>query len=106
MELTKDTLKAFKIVYCEFKRRRKAGFTKIDSSSFSDGEMKTLSAFSAWKKPDLETALDELKNAKYLKEDVIGNITITDSGLLFMEDKSKEFFNDLKDLFDIVSLFI
>lgn len=106
MEITKDALKAFKIIYCEFKRRRKAGFTKIDSLTFSDGELESLPAFSKWLKPDIQTAFEELKSAKYLKEDIIGNIKITDSGLLFMENKPKEFFNDLTNLFDIVSLFI
>lgn len=105
MEITKDSLKAFKIIYCEFKKRRKTGFTKEDSRFFRDGEIDSLSSFSDWLKPDISSAIQELKSAKFIKENIMGDITLTDDGIIFMESKPKEFFDDLKTLFDIVSLF-
>lgn len=105
MELTKDSLKAFKIIYCEFKKRRKAGFTKEDSRLFCDGEIDSLPSFSNWLKPDISSAIQELKSAQFVKENILGDITLTDAGIIFMENKPKEFFDDLKTLFDIVSLF-
>lgn len=106
MSLTKDTEKAFKIIYCEYRRLRKSGFAKQDAQKFDDGKIPEISAFSNWLAPDIDSAIKELKSSDYLKEDIIGDITITDEGIKYMENKPKEFFNDLSALFDLASLFL
>lgn len=104
--MTKDTEKAFKIIFCEYKLRRKKGFTKDNSICFEDGELQSLNSFSTWLRPDIKSALDELIAAKYLKKNIIGDITLTNDGIEYMESKSKDFFNDVSKLFDIVALFV
>lgn len=106
MELTKDSLKAFKIIYCEYKCRRKAGFSKSESLEFEYGNIKSLAAFSDWIEADIKSAISELKSVKFLKENIIGDIKITNDGLVYMESKPKEFFNELSKLFDLATLFI
>lgn len=104
MSLTKDTEKAFKIIYCEYKSLRKKGFTKPDSAKFKD--IKDISAFSDWLSPDINASIDELRKEKYIKENILGHVTITDEGIKYMENKPKEFFNDISSLFNIASLFV
>lgn len=106
MQISNDSLKAFKIIYCEYKRRRKSGFTKSDSIEFPDGSIESLEAFSSWLRPDIESAITELAEKRLLKQNIWGDNRITDEGLIFMESKPKEFFEDIAKLFDIASLFI
>lgn len=106
MSLTKDSEKAFKIIYCEYKRLRKAGFSKSDARQFEDGSIYKISAFSEWLRPDIKSAIEELESANFISENILGDITITDCGIKYMEDKPREFFNDLSGLFNLVSLFL
>ena len=104
--MTKETEKAFKILYCEYKRRRKAGSSKATAMEFEDGTITTISAFQKWLPEDVRYALQELKAVGYVKIDIIGDVTLTESGIEFMENKPKEFFSDLTGLFDLVTLFV
>lgn len=105
MSLTKDTEKAFKIIYCEYRRLRKAGFTKEDSRLFKGG-VRNISAFADWLRPDVDSAVRELRSAGFLKDNILGDVTITDEGIIYMENKPREFFNELSGLFDLISLFV
>lgn len=105
MSLTRDSEKAFKIIFCEYKRLRKAGFTKDDSRQFKSGSIYKIDAFSNWLRPDIDSALREIESAGFIKENIIGDITISNEGIKYMEDKPKEFFGELSGLFDLVSLF-
>lgn len=102
MSLTKDTEKAFKIIYCEYKSLRKKGFTKEDSRVFKN--INDISAFSSWLNPDIDSAIKELLSCKYISKNIIGVIKITDDGLKYMENKPKEFFNDISKFFDLISI--
>ena len=103
--MTKETEKAFKILYCEYKRRRKAGTPKATAMEFEDGVIEKINAFEKWLPDDIRYALQELKTAGYLKIDILGNVELTETGLEFMEDKPKEFFNGLSGFFDLIGLF-
>ncbi|MFV0343815.1 MAG: hypothetical protein ACK5JH_13160 [Anaerocolumna sp.] len=105
-ELTNETMKAFKIIFCEYKARMSKGFTKENSIVFEDGTIESLPQFSEWLRPDINSAISELKYNEFIFEDVIGNRKLTDPGIKYMEAKPKEFFNDLKSLFDIVSILV
>ena len=106
MELSNETLMAFKIIYCEYKRRRSVGFTKPDSIKFTDGEVYQIAAFKKWLQPDIDYAIHELETSKYLKENILGDIQITETGISYMESKPRQFFEDLSKLFDLASIFI
>ena len=106
MELSNETLIAFKIIYCEYKRRRSVGFTKSDSIKFEDGEIYQITAFKKWLRPDINYAVRELESAKYLKENILGDIQLTETGIAYMKNKPHQFFEDLSKLFDLASIFI
>lgn len=104
--MTKETEKAFKILYCEYRRRRKSGCSKATAMEFEDGTIARINAFQKWIPEDIRYALRELKIMGYVRIDIIGNVTLTENGIEFMENKPKEFFSDLGGLFDLVGLFI
>lgn len=104
--MTKETEKAFKILYCEYKRRRKSGDSKRSAISFGAGSIEKIEAFSKWNHDDIGYALKELKNAGFIKIFLYGDIELTETGIKFMEDKPKEFFEGLSSFFDLVGLFV
>lgn len=104
--MTRETEKAFKILYCEYKRRRKAGTPIYSAVSFEDGIIPRLKAFKDWIPADIEYALSELRKSGYIKEDIVGDVTLLEAGLEYMEPKPRDFFDDLKRLFDLVGLFV
>lgn len=104
--MTKETEKAFKILYCEYKHRRKSGIPKSTAMEFEDGCIQRLSAFQSWLADDIGHALQELKKAGYVKIFIYGDCALTEAGLEFMENKPKEFFAELGNLFDLVGLLV
>ena len=106
MESSSETLMAFKIIYCEYNRRRSVGFTKPDSIKFKDGEIYQIAAFKKWLQPDVDYAIHELVTAKYLKKNILGDIQLTEAGIAYMQNKPRQFFEDLSKLFDLASIFI
>ncbi|MBQ7329734.1 MAG: hypothetical protein IJX01_07515 [Oscillospiraceae bacterium] len=103
--MTKETEKAFKILYCEFKRRRKSGASKPAAMEFDAQGIQNLNAFQKWLPEDIDYALQELKTANYVKYFITGDCELTETGLDFMESKPKDFFSELAGLFDLISLF-
>lgn len=106
MELSNETLTVFKIIYCEYKRRRSVGFTKPDSIKFKSNEVYQIAAFKKWLQPDIDYAIHELKVFKYLSQNILGDIQITEAGISYMENKPRQFFEDLSKLFDLASIFV
>lgn len=104
--MTRETEKAFKILYCEYKRRRKSGCYKSAAMEFEDGNIQKLPAFQSWMADDIGYALQELKKAGYINIFIYGDCVLTEDGLEFMENKPKEFFAELGNLFDLVSLLV
>ena len=102
--MTRETEKAFKILYCEYKRRRKDGESKPNALEFEDTNVGRIPAFRNWLPADLNYAVQELNAEKYVKVDILGNITLQESGIEYMESKPKEFFQGLKDFFDLGSI--
>ncbi len=102
--MTKETEKAFKILFCEYKRRRKDGSSKQEALHFEDGSVEKIKAFSKWQAADISYAMQELKSANYIRIDILGDIDLCESGIEFMEEKPKEFFSELGGLFDLISL--
>lgn len=103
--MTKETEKAFKILYCEYKRRRKSGCSKASAMAFADGTIQNINAFERWLPEDIRYALQELKKAGYIRIFIYGDCELTETGLEFMENKPKEFFSELGSLFDLAGLF-
>lgn len=99
--MTKETEKAFQILYCEYKRRRKSGLPKQDAVCFEDAAIGAIAAFSKWLPADISYAMQELKNADFINIDILGDVELLESGIEFMEAKPKDFFRGVADFFDL-----
>lgn len=104
MSITKETEKAFKIIFCEYKRLRKLGYAKEDSLTFEDEVLYNLPAFSNWPKSDINLAVKELVSVGFAKENICGDITITPVGVKYMEEKPQKFFEELSNVFDLIKI--
>lgn len=108
--MTKDTEKAFVIVYSEYLRRRSFGTAKCEAVRFDDSKIRAIDGFSKWNPADINYCLHELKNLGYIKMDIIGNVTLTEAGIEFMENKPKEYFTNftgaVKDLLTLIAAFL
>lgn len=102
--MTKETEKAFKILYCEYKRRRKEGASKQSAVQFEESEIKTIPVFSKWHPSDIVFAMQELKKAGYVSMNICGDIELLETGIEFMEEKPKDFFLGIADFFDLASI--
>ena len=99
--MTKETEKAFKILFCEYKRRRKSGLPKQDAVCFEDAAISGIGAFSEWLSADIGYAMQELKCANFVNINIWGDVELLESGIEFMENKPKEFFKSLAGFFDL-----
>lgn len=104
--MTKETEKVLKILYCEFKRRRKSGCSKPTAMHFENGSIPKMDAFQNWLPEDISYALQELKTSGFVGSDICGNVTLTETAVEFMQEKPKEFFDGLSSFFDLVGIFI
>lgn len=103
-ELTKSTEKALKIMYCEYRKIVKAGFSLSDASAFNGQDVYNFPAFSDWLRADIEFAIEELKSAEFVSSNVLGDIALTTDGIKYMQGKPREFFEELSGLFDLLSI--
>lgn len=104
-ELTKNTEKALKILYCEYKRLSKAGFSESDAMEFCGNDIYKLPAFSDWLHQNITTAIEELHKAEFVFENVLGEVKLLPKGIKYMQNKPKEYFEDISKMFDIISIF-
>lgn len=102
--MTKETEKAFAILYCEYKRRRSFGTAKQEAVFFESTKATKINAFSTWNPADISYAMRELKAAGYVKIDILGDVTLLESGIEYMENKPKEFFGIVSNFFDLVTI--
>lgn len=102
--MTRETEKAFKILYCEYKRRRKSGASKQDAVCFEDATLGSIKAFSKWLPADISYAMQELNKSKYISMNIWGDVELLESGIEFMEAKPKEFFQGVSEHFDLAAI--
>ncbi len=97
--MTKETTRAFKIFYCEYKKRRKSGMSKKQAICFDNSEIYQLHGLIKWDPSDVDCAVNELRAEGYVKTDILGGVTLQDNSIEFMENQSSKYFDDIKDLF-------
>lgn len=103
--MTKDTEKAFVIIYSEYLRRRSFGTAKNQAVRFEAAKLSAIEAFSKWDTEDIRYSLQELKQCGYIYVDIIGDVEILKGGIQYMEDKPNEYFNAFANLIkDLISL--
>ena len=77
--LTKDGKKAIAVFYKAYLNRRASGVSKSDAVMFNscDGVVR-----------EIHDSLAELKAVGFVKENVLGNVELKDSAIIFMENKT------------------
>ena len=103
--MTKDTELAFVIIFSEYKRRRSFGTAKYEAVRFESNKLKAIDAFSNWHTEDIRYSLQELKKLGYVNLDILGDMTLQESGIEYMENKPSEYFKGFSNIIgDILSL--
>lgn len=107
--MTKDTEKAFVILYSEYLRRRSFGTAMQQAVWFEDAKIKKIDAFSSWNPQDISYCLRELGRLGFVKIDILGDVEIQEQGIMYMEQKPKEYFSTftgvVRGLIDLISAF-
>lgn len=107
--MTRDTEKAFVVLYSEYLRRRSFGTAKNQAVRFEDSKLRAIDAFSSWHPSDIHYSLQELKKFGYISMDICGGVEILEDGINYMENKPNEYFtvfaNAIKDLISLVVAF-
>ena len=108
--MTKETEKAFVILYSEYLRRRSFGTAKNQAVQFEDAKLMKIDAFSNWNPSDIHYSLQELKKNGYINLNICGDVEILKSGIEYMESKPKVYFSSfagiIKGIIDLISAFL
>lgn len=99
-KLTRDADFAICQLYAEYLRRWKNGASKCDAAEFNSDVLAESGVFPTWSESDIDDALDELKDANFLKMDIIGNFELTKNAIVYMENRFK---GKVMDVIDIIS---
>lgn len=108
--MTRDTEKAFVIIYSEYLRRRSFGTAKNQSVRFERARLIAIDAFSSWNPEDIRYCLQQLRRLGYISVDIFGDVTLMDSGIEYMESKPEEYFlgfaGVIKGIVELISAFL
>ena len=97
MQPNKDGDKLLSIAYKSFLERRKQGFSKSDAAFFEDGYCSSNPYLSKWNEDDIDDTLNQLRKEGMVKCDIIGNFSITEEGLGYMESRFKDRLDSIID---------
>lgn len=108
--MTKDTERAFVIIYAEYLRRRSFGTAKYEAMCFEGAKIYAIDAFKNWHPGDIDYCLQELRKSGYVKIDIIGDVALQEAGIEYMEKKPRDYFAGftgiIKDLLSLVATFL
>ena len=108
--MTKDTEKAFVIIYSEYLRRRSFGTAKNQAVRFESEKLRAIEAFSNWIPEDIRYCLQELRKIGFVKIDIIGDVTLQELGIEYIESKPREYFlafaGIVKGIAELVAAFL
>lgn len=99
-ELTKDADKVICCIYKEYLEKRKSGISKSEAKKFDGNFYREVKALSKWDSVDVSDTLQELHNKEYIKKNILGNFSLLDSAVVYMENRFK---NGLNEVMDFIS---
>lgn len=76
VELTKSAKKSIAVIYKHY------------CSRIKDGQAKCQAVYFEFPPDDISNDIKELKNAGFIKADIVGGIELTDHAIIFMENKT------------------
>lgn len=101
IQLTKDADVLICLIYKCYLEKRQNNISKSSSKEFSPDEVKSFTQ--KWNEDDIYETLHELKNKELVSLDIVGDVTLTDNGIIYMENR---FLNKIDKLIDYISKFI
>lgn len=99
-ELTKDADKVICCIYKEYLERRKSGMSKAESKEFDGNFYLNVKTLSKWNSADVSDTLQELHDKKYIKKNILGDFSLLDDSVVYMENRFK---NGLSEVMDFIS---
>ncbi len=103
MELTKDADKMICVIYKSYLQAKKNGCAKAEARRFDDFALSEIPTFESWNPRDISDTLQELKRKGLVKIYITGDFELSDSGIIYMENRFK---NGLLEVTDFISKFI
>lgn len=103
IELTKDADKMMCCIYRTFLQRRKDGMSKPLAKCFEENYFLTDSKLASLNPDDLSDTLCEIGRLKLVRVFIGENFDLTDSGIIYMENRFK---NGLNEVLDAISKII
>lgn len=101
MNLIKYADKVLCLIYKQYLDNKKNGLSKSKANKFHTGNIE--SDFPGENREDFRDTLNELKKAQYISLDIIGIYSITDDGIIYMENRFK---NNINEITDFIAKFI
>ena len=99
-ELTKDADKVICCIYKEYLEKRKSGISKSEAKEFDGNFYLNIKALSKWNSADVSDTLQELHDKELIKKNIIGDFDLSDSAIVYMENRFK---NGLSEVMDFIS---
>lgn len=100
MGITKESEKIICYLYRCFLKKRDKGESKTSAKEFNDNFWRSNKKLSKWNSEDIEVCLLELQQHNYIKRNILGDIILTDSVIVYMENR---FSRGLSDVWGIIT---
>lgn len=101
--VTRDSEKLICYLYHCFLKKRKNNISKSEAKEFKDDFFQNDKKLAKIDHNDIDDMLCELAEHGHIKYDIIGNVTLTNSLIAYMENRFKK---GLADVWEILSDFI
>ena len=98
--MSKDTNTILCFIYKIYLQRLKSGISRTQSNNFDDSIFKSDKRLSKWADEDINHYLTELHNQELIHRNILGEFSLTDNGIMQMENR---FHDDLNSVLDILS---
>lgn len=99
-KLTNDADKLICCIYKEYLEKRKSGISKPEAKEFDGNFYRNIKALSKWNDADISDTLQELHDKEFIKENILGDFSLLDSTVVYMENRFK---NGLSEVMDFIS---
>lgn len=99
MGITKESEKIICYLYYRYLERRDNGESRSSAKRFDSDFWKSSKKLSKWNPDDIDDCISELREHGYVTVDILDNITLTESVIIYMEGR---FRRGLADVFEII----
>ena len=107
-EITRDSEKVLGVLFTEYKNRRKQKISKSEAIRFNNSDSVHDKYFPNENTEDIFDFCMELKSAELVTgiraDGTLYTLNLSDKGIVYMENKPKEFFSDIIKIIDSLKI--